>query len=271
VPGREALADPDFVPPYPELLRLDGRSALVAGAGSGIGRQTSHALSLCGAKVACVDRDKALAQAVANEVRGVAVVGDITDEADVERMVHEAENAHGPLRIAVDIVGLARYGPILETTEDDWSFSQEVNLHHAVLLTRACGRAMSSSGGGAIVFIGSVSGIAAADNHAFYGMAKSAMIGFARTAAVELGPAGVRVNVVSPGVTRTPRVAAAIGDRLAAWEAVAPLNRAADPSDVAATVLFLCSDLARHITGQNIVVDGGASVTSPYSVSSTGL
>ena len=263
--------EPDEVPDYAGLARLDGRVALVAGAGSGIGRQVAHALAAWGARVACIDLDPDLAAKVAREVDGIPLVGDITDEADVAGLTADATAALGPPAIGVDIVGLARYGRIVDSTLEDLAWSQEVTLRHAVLLTREWGRAMSAAGGGSIVLIGSVSGMTAADNHAFYGMAKAAIIGFVKSAAMELGSDGVRVNVVSPGVTWTPRTAAAIGEGRGSWAAVSPLGRVAHPSDVASAVLYLVSDLARHVSGHNLVVDGGASVRSPYSVRSDGL
>jgi NAD(P)-dependent dehydrogenase (short-subunit alcohol dehydrogenase family) len=257
-------ADREAVPDYPGLLRLDGRRFLVLGAGQGIGRQAAHALASVGARVACVDLEGQRAAAVAAELDGLALVGDMTARADVERVVDESSRAFAGLDGIVDIIGMSRYAPLLELSDQEWDWHFDIVLRHAYLAAQVGGRALSVAGG-TLVFVASVSGLTSAPRHAAYGAAKAGLMSLTRTAAVELGPARVRVNAVAPGVVWTPRVSAFLGDEgRARNEANAPLRRIAGTSDIAAAILFLCSDLAGFVTGQTLVVDGGVSAKFPY-------
>ena len=253
------------VPDYPGLLRLDRRRFIVVGAGLGIGRQTAHALSTAGARVACVDVEADRAHEVAAEVGGVAVVGDATRRADAERVFDAATDALGGLDGVVDIVGMARYATLLDVDDDEWDWHFDVVLRHAYLTVQLGGRRLAAGSGGALAFVASVSGLTSAPRHAAYGAAKAALMSLVRSAAVELGPAGVRVNAVAPGVVWTPRVSALLGEEGRARNtANTPLRRVAQPADIAAALLFLCSDLASYVTGQTLVVDGGVGAKFPY-------
>jgi NAD(P)-dependent dehydrogenase (short-subunit alcohol dehydrogenase family) len=253
------------VPDYLDLLRLDGRRVVVIGAGLGIGRQAAHALAGAGARVCCVDIDADRALAVAAEVGGTAAVGDAAIRDDAERVLDESSAALGGLDGIVDIVGMARYATLVELTDEDWDWHFDIVLRHAYLALQLGGRALTESGGGAMVFVASVSGITSAPRHAAYGAAKAGLMSLVRTAAVEMGPNHVRVNAVAPGVVWTPRVSALLGDEgLARNVANTPLRRVAQPADIAAAILFLMSDLASYVTGQTLVVDGGVGAKFPY-------
>jgi len=257
--------DDSPVPDYPAGLRLDGRRFVVLGAGQGIGRQTVHALASVGAHVACVDVETARAREVADEVGGVAVVGDATRRDDAERLFDEATAALGGLDGVVDIIGMARYASVLEVDDDDWAWHFDIVLRHAYLAVQLAGRHLAAGSGGVLAFVASVSGLTSAPRHAAYGAAKAGLMSLVRSAAVELGPAGVRVNAVAPGVVWTPRVSALLGaDGEARNVANTPLRRVAQPADIAAALLFLCSDLASYVTGQTLVVDGGVGAKFPY-------
>jgi NAD(P)-dependent dehydrogenase (short-subunit alcohol dehydrogenase family) len=265
-------SDDSPVPDYPGLLRLEGRALVVLGAGQGIGRQAAHALAAAGARVACVDIDEGRARDVASEVDGIAVVGDMADRVDVERVFAEAEaglaGAHGGrldgLDGLVDVIGMAQYAPLVDLTDEQWSWHFDIVLRHAYLAAQIGGRVLSARGG-TMVFVASVSGITSAPRHAAYGAAKAGLMSLVRTAAVELGPAGVRVNAVAPGVVWTPRVSAFLGDEgRARNEANTPLRRIAQPADIAAAILFLTSELSAFVTGQTLVVDGGVGAKFPY-------
>lgn len=247
------------------MLRLDGRGVMVVGAGQGIGRQTCHALASAGASVFCVDNQEDLAKEVAEEVGGIPWVADARARDEVERSVAEARRQLGRIHGLVDIVGMARYVDALSTTEEDWDWTFDIVLRHAFLYAQAAGRAMASDGGGAMVFVASVSGLTSAPRHAPYGAAKAALMSWVRSLAVELGPSGVRANAVAPGVVWTPRISGLLGERgREVQSANAPLRRIALPADVAGAVLYLCSDLASYVTGQTLVVDGGVSAKFPY-------
>jgi NAD(P)-dependent dehydrogenase (short-subunit alcohol dehydrogenase family) len=255
--------DTSPVPDYPGLLRLDGRGFVVLGAGQGIGRQVAHALAGAGARVACVDLEAERATAVAAELDGIALTGDMTDRDQTERVLTDAAERLGGLAGIVDIIGMAQYATLLEVTDDDWAWHFDIVLRHAYLAAQLGGRLLAD--GGVMVFVASVSGLTSAPRHAAYGAAKAGLMSLVRTAAVELGPAGVRVNAVAPGVVWTPRISAYLGaEGEARNRANTPLRRVAQPADIAAAILFLSSDLAGYVTGQTLVVDGGVSAKFPY-------
>jgi NAD(P)-dependent dehydrogenase (short-subunit alcohol dehydrogenase family) len=263
---KEALVsrtDSTPVPDYPALLRLNGRGIIVVGAGQGIGRQAAHAVSALGARAVCVDRDASLAEDVAKEVSGLAVRADVTDRAGMERVVWRAVEELGRLDGLIDIVGMATYMSLLELDDGTWNSQFDICLRHAFLAVQIAGRAMRETGGGSMAFVASISGLAGAPNHAAYGAAKAGLMSLVRSAAVELGPSGIRVNAVAPGGTLTPRVSAALTPaRRTEHEALLPTGRLNEPADIASALLFLVSDLSANLTGQTLVVDGG--VTSRY-------
>ncbi|HEY7106341.1 MAG TPA: SDR family oxidoreductase [Acidimicrobiia bacterium] len=261
-----ARADDTPVPDYPGLLRLDGRRFVVIGAGRGIGRQASHALAAAGARLLVVDIDAERAADVAEEVDAIPFVGNAVDRGAVDSFFTRAEHELGGLDGVVDIIGMAEYATITETSDDHWTWHFDIVLRHAFLAMQYAGRLMATSGrGGVMVFVASVSGITSAPRHSAYGAAKAGLMSLVRTGAVELGPAGIRVNAVAPGVVWTPRVSAALGEQgRAANTANTPLRRVAHPSDIAAAILFLSSDLSSYVTGQTLVVDGGVGAKFPY-------
>ncbi|WP_406295364.1 SDR family oxidoreductase [Embleya sp. NBC_00888] len=257
--------DDSEVPDYPARLRLDGRGVVVLGAGQGIGRQTAHALAQAGARVFAVDREPDLAEDVAEEVDGLAWSGDATSRADVTRLWADVEARLGRAHAIVDIIGMSRYADLLSTTDEDWTWHQDIVLRHALLALQLGGAHLAAHGGGAITFVASVSGRTGAPMHAAYGAAKAGLISLVRSAAVELGPSGVRVNAVAPGVVWTPRVSAYLGEPgRAANAANAPLRDVALPADIAGPLLFLTGDLSRYISGQILTVDGAVGAKFPY-------
>ena len=261
---REARDAPDGSPDYLGLLRLTGRRFVVLGAGQGIGREAARALASAGARVACVDIDDDRAREVASEVDGVPAVGDMTRRFDADRVFTEVHESFGGLDGLVDIIGMARFGLLLDIDDDEWDWHFDIVLRHAYLAVQRGGRALAG-GGGTMVFVASASGLTSAPRHAAYGAAKAALMSLVRTAAVELGPSAVRVNAVAPGVVWTPRVSAYLGDEgRVRNEANAPLRRIAEPSDIAAAILFLSSGLSALVTGQTLVVDGGVGAKFPY-------
>ena len=237
---------------------------LVAGAGQGIGRACALAFAEAGARVACLDSDAERAAAVAAEVNGAALVGDATQRADVERVVADLDGVD----VLVDIIGMARFGRLLDASDDDWDANFDLVLRHAFYLSQAAGRRMvDQRNGGAMVFVASVSGLASAPRHGAYGAAKAGLMSLVRTLAIELAADAIRVNSVAPGAVRTPRVVAATSEeRLAESARSIPLGRQAEPEEIATAVTFLASDQASYITGQTLIVDGGAMAKFPLSV-----
>ena len=204
-------ADNTAVPDYSSLLRLDGQGFIVIGAGQGMGRQTAHALASQGARVLCVDIDDGLAKEVADEVGGVAAVADVRREDDVAGVVAQAQREFGRLNGLADVVGMARYGALVDMPAEDWDWCHDMVVRHAFYLVKHGGKAIAAGGGGSMAFVASISGVSSAPYHGAYGVAKAGLISLVRTAAVELKSAQVRVNAVAPGNTATPRAARSRG------------------------------------------------------------
>jgi len=252
------------------LLELRGRSALVAGAGQGMGRATALLLARLGARLALLDELAERAEAVASEARALgaaaeALVADVTDAAQVERAVADAARAAGGLDLLVNIVGGASWAPLLELDDATWERDQRVNLVHHFWLGRAAARQMIAGGrGGSITVVASVSGMFSAAGHGAYGAAKAGLLALVKTMAEEWWPHGIRVNAVVPGAVRTPRIEAAWASGAIRRPAADIVERMALPEDVAGAIAFLSSELARRITGQALVIDGGVTTRFPF-------
>lgn len=253
--------DASPVPDYGALVGLNGKAFIVVGAGSGMGRQSAHALAQLGAQVLCVDVDADAAHAVAEEVNGVAAVADPTETEGAVDAVGRAQANFGRLDGVVDIVGMARWAPIVDMPEDDWDWCQRMNLRHVFLLIKHAAPAIAEVGGGSLTFVSSISSLWVAPFHAAYGAAKAGLNSLIRTAAWELRPKNVRVNAIAPAETATPRLAAS-RSMPAEQLADGSLMGMAATSDIAAAILFAASDLGRHVSGQVITVDAGAGYRS---------
>ena len=258
--------DESEVPEFARMLRLDGRVFVVLGAGQGIGRQTAHALAQCGALVVCVGRRPEPTERVAEQVGGRAFVGDAQDRSTMVRLVANSEAAYGRLDGVVNVIGMGIASTALEVSDDDWHWQYDNVLAASLLALQIGGPAIARSGGGSITFVSSLAGQRAFAGLplAAYGTAKAALDHLTRIAAVELGSQDVRVNAISPGLTKTPRNVEHRDE--AFFEEAArnyPLLRVSEPADMAAGILFLVSDLARNVTGQVLVIDGGLTLLAP--------
>ncbi len=256
-------------------LGLDGKNAVVAGAGyiesrAGHGRATALRLAEAGAAVACIDIDAGRARdtaaaALAIGGKAVPIVADMTDRAQVERAIDEAVAALGSVDVLVDIIGGAKWAAAEEVSQDAWDWTMQNNLKQVFDLFQVTGRRMiAQRTGGSMVALASVDGIAAAAFHAPYGAAKAGVISLAKSFAHEFGRYGIRVNAVAPGA-----VGAGNEDWPEGQWAVDGVNPLAPPRtrDIANAALFLSSSLAERITGQTLVVDGGATVKDLWGMS----
>jgi NAD(P)-dependent dehydrogenase (short-subunit alcohol dehydrogenase family) len=250
--------DVETVADYSARLKLDGRVVAVVGAGRGIGRQTCHALTQAGARVACVDVDMRFAQKVADEVGGQPFRADVRHEAAVVGVFDEIEASFGRLDGVVDIVGASDGRTLGDFDADFLSRTFDLNLFQAIHVTRVAAERMAKGGGGSIVLIGSSAGFANLPNQIAYGAAKAALHHFVGGAASELGHRGIRVNAIAPGYVRTERMLERFGPEQ--WDEVqrnTPLQRAGTTADIAGLALFLMQDLSSYMTGQVLLADGG--------------
>jgi NAD(P)-dependent dehydrogenase (short-subunit alcohol dehydrogenase family) len=238
---------------------LSGRAALVTGAASGIGRASALAFASAGASVALLDVDaEGLADTAAAVraagVRAEALVTDVRDLGAVTGAVDRAVETFGRLDAALNNAGVpGPYVPLDEYSEEDFMQILQVDLAGVWRCMRAEIRHMRVQGHGAIVNTSSMLGAAAMPDNGAYVAAKHGVHGLTRAAALELGGTGIRVNAVAPGVTRTGMTSAVSDDLLRA----VPLGRIAEPEEIAAAVVWLCSPGASYITGTVLVADGG--------------
>ncbi|WP_206996435.1 SDR family NAD(P)-dependent oxidoreductase [Trinickia mobilis] len=249
------------LPDYLSLLRLDGRGFVVLGAGQGIGEQTVHALAQAGARVLCVDKEEPLARNIAEAAGGIPCAADATSRADMQRVFDTAREHFGRVHGVVDIIGVAGIKPLSAVDDASWDQQFDIVVRHAYLAIQIGGEMMKADGGGTFAFVGSLAGDRAIPNEVAYASSKAALHHLVRCAGAEYARHNVRINAVSPGFVRTPRLRQRLDE--ATWAAIdgaIPIGRAATPADIAGHLLFLASDLSAHMAGEIINVDGGIGV-----------
>jgi 2,3-dihydro-2,3-dihydroxybenzoate dehydrogenase len=246
-----------------------GRVAMVTGAAGGIGAAVVRALAGAGVRVAATDADGAGACRLAAELTGAGhevhgLTLDVRDPAAVTATVADVEGRIGPIDILVNVAGILRTGSVLDTPDTDWQAVFDVNATGVFRLSRAVARPMTARRRGTIVTVASNAAGVPRTDMAAYAASKAAAAHFTRCLGLELAGSGIRCNVVSPGSTDTAMQRGLPGDAVAGrpdrYKVGIPLGRVADPGDVAAAVVFLASDAARHITMHDLYVDGGASL-----------
>lgn len=252
---------------------LGGKTALITGAASGIGRAAAQLFAAAGASLVLVDRAEAV-EATRDMVRAAggkaeAVVGDVADKALVDRSVALAVSQFGGLHATFANAGVGGgLVTLLDQTVEEWEQVLRVNLIAVFLAVQASARVMIPQGGGSIVLTASVAGIRSGAGGMAYSASKAGVINMAATAANQLSGTGVRVNAICPGLTETGMTQAWFdGARARGTEAklgqLNPLKRAAGPDEPARVALFLASDAASYVNGQFLAVDGGLSSSHP--------
>jgi acetoacetyl-CoA reductase/3-oxoacyl-[acyl-carrier protein] reductase len=230
---------------------FDGDVAIVTGSASGIGLAITSALAEAGARVHGFD------VSARNESAGVAHEVDVRDAKAVEDEVAAVVRSEGRIDLLVNNAGLTRDHALWRLSDEDWGEVLDVNLTGAFHVLRSVARRMREKKRGRIVQIASINGLRGRFGQAGYSASKAGLIGLTRTAARELGPSGITVNAVAPGMVETPMTAGLADEVRARSLAETATGRLGRPGDVASAVLYLLSEEAAHVTGQVLVVDGG--------------
>jgi meso-butanediol dehydrogenase/(S,S)-butanediol dehydrogenase/diacetyl reductase len=249
-------------------MRLEGKVAIVSGGGTGIGAATARAFATEGAKVVVTGRRAEPLEAVAAEIDGLAVAGDTSDVDDVRAAVAEARDAFGGLDVVVTNAGLGFGGAAADVDDERWQQTLDVNLTGAFRLARAAIPSLIERGGGSIVLVSSVSALVSGTDGAAYVTSKAAMLGLARSIAVDYGPNGIRANALCPGWVETPmgdqsmetlmtQHGISLGEAYRLVTQHIPLRRPATADEIAACCLFLASEESSIVTGTTLVADGG--------------
>jgi NAD(P)-dependent dehydrogenase (short-subunit alcohol dehydrogenase family) len=249
--------------------RLDGKVAIVTGAGSGIGAASARVMAREGASVVVADINGAAAERVASEIGGSAVAAeiDVTNESSIVRMIEMAVESFGGLDVlhnnATD--SAANETDIDIVTLDMAVFDRliAVNLKGVVMGCKHAIPQMLERGGGSIVNTASIEGFRARGVRAVYGATKAGIVQFTKSVAAQYGPRGIRCNAVAPGLVLTPAVAGMTAEQVERSQRMYPMPRLCQPDDVANAILFLASGEAGYVNGETLMVEGGASVYIP--------
>jgi 3-oxoacyl-[acyl-carrier protein] reductase len=245
-------------------MRLQGKRALVTGAGQGFGEGIAERFAAEGARVAVLDIQSGAAESVAARIGSgaIALGGDVSVAADVDDAVARTMDAFGGIDIVVNNAGIShRNQPMLDVAEDEFDRIFAVNVKSIYLTAKAAVPHFRRQGGGTIVNIGSTAGIRPRPGLAWYNASKGAVNLLSKSMAVELAPDRIRVNAIAPVAGETKLLATFMGEdtpeKRAAFRASIPWGRLSTPADIAAAALFLCSDEAEMVTGTVLEVDGG--------------
>lgn len=251
-----------------ERFRLEGRVAIVTGGTGGIGSRLAEALDGVGARVVVHGRDEARTTEVAGRLGALAVVADLTNKEDADRLADVAMNAFGRVDVIVNTVGGGAGGalyPAEDYPEAEWDRMLDLNLRAVLLPTQAAVRAMIAGGrGGRVLHLSSVRGQLGIDNgFSAYVAAKGALDALTRQQATEWAKHAITVNAISPTFVATPQAASLLADEefRAGLEKRIPLSRIADTDDVVGAALLFCTDASAFITGQVLTLDGGLTAT----------
>ena len=245
---------------YPALFRLEGRRALVVGAGSGISKTSAEALAAFGAHVTCADLDLAAAERTAAAIGGAGGNGDAThiDVRDT-KTVRAAFARDRAIDVLVSTPGVNVRKPMLQITDEEFDRVIDVNLKGTFRLIRAAGESMAERGKGSIIAFSSIRSVTVEPGQGVYAATKAGIVQLLRAFAAEMGPRGVRANAIAPGVVDTP-LTAPIKQNADWYEGYARksiLGRWAKPEELAGMVVYLASDASSYVTGACMFVDGG--------------
>ena len=250
--------------------RLEGKVAIITGAGSGIGRATAEIFAREGAAVAVLDINGAAAKEVSEAIqatgrKAMSMPTDVTDDTEVRAAVDAVVAQLGPVSILYNNAGIGSTGAVDVAEEDDWDRCFDINVKSTFLCSRAVVPSMLEAGKGSIINQASVAAIVGVANFAAYCAAKAAVVGLTRSMSIDLAPRGIRVNAIAPGTVYTPLMVPMLTARgggdlekgLAMTITKYPIGRLGDVNDIAGAALYLASDEAAFATGSVLTIDGG--------------
>jgi NAD(P)-dependent dehydrogenase (short-subunit alcohol dehydrogenase family) len=255
--------------PILERFKVTGKTALVTGAGQGIGEAFAHALAQAGARVAIVDVNGANAEKVAKAIRFynkevVAIACDIRSQEEVTRMVQEVTDRFGGLHIAFNNAGINRNSAAEETPLSEWDETFAVNLRGVFICCQEEGRVMLKAGYGKIINTASMSSIIVPhpQKQAAYNTSKAGVVNLTRSLAAEWADRGVRVNCISPGILRTKLImeSPALAPLIEGWIRDIPMGRLCELDDLTGAAIYLASEVSDYMTGHNLVIEGGTTL-----------
>ncbi|TFY88494.1 D-threitol dehydrogenase [Pseudomonas nabeulensis] len=245
-----------------QAFDLTGRCAVITGGAAGIGLACANLLVERGARVALLDRDPSVVDVAASLGSGhLGLVADLRQLESVQLAVDQAVAGLGRIDYLVNSAGVALLDKALDVSESAWDTTLDINLKASFFVAQACARHMIERGGGRIVNLASQAAVIGLDRHVAYCASKAAVVGMTKVLAMEWAPHGINVNAVSPTIVET-----ALGKKAWAGELgeraklQIPVGRFAQPEEIAGLVLYLVSDAAKMITGENVVIDGGYSI-----------
>lgn len=241
------------------MFKLTGKIALVTGASRGIGRAIAEQLASLGATVIGTATTDGGASAISDYLgeAGMGLCLNVTNDDELSNTIATINDKYGSIDILINNAGITRDNLIMRMKDDEWNEILNTNLSSVFKLSKAVMRGMMKKKQGRIVSIGSVVGSTGNGGQANYAAAKAAVIGFSKSMAREIASRGITVNVVAPGFIDTDMTRGLTDEQKTAIFKDIPANRLGDPKEIAATVAFLCSDLAAYITGETIHVNGG--------------
>lgn len=257
--------------PPSKLLDFHGKNVLVTGSSVGLGAGIAKRFAQAGADVIINYRTHHLeAKSIVGWIeklgrRSMAIQADVTNQSQVISMFDEVEQKFSPIDVLINNAGAYPQVPLLDMSEVEWDEMLDTNLKSIFLCTQTAARRMVARGlTGSIVNISSLSAVNPAYGHCHYTAAKAGVLMFTKTAALELGHYGIRINAVGPGLVNSPILSSAWPEGVARWMNKVPLGRLGEPEDVADACLFLSSDAARFITGIHLLVEGGVFTNPIY-------
>ena len=250
-------------------MRFQGKSVIVTGGASGIGRATAKQFASEGASVVIADvnpNGQAVAEQIGQETQTEIsfVQADVSEAEDADRLIQETLHRHDQLDILHNNAGILVVGDVTTISEADWDRCININLKSVYLVSRYAIAAMQQTGGGVIINTASTAGMSGGGGYSVYGASKAAIILLTQCMALDFAKHNIRVNAVCPGPTATPMIVSSDADRqstLDRWAAELPIGRAGEPEDTAKAVAYLASDDASFVTGSAFVVDGGRLLT----------